>query len=303
MNPLICNIARCSLHDGEGVRTVVYLKGCNLRCLWCHNPEGIRPEKEILLYPSRCIKCGRCAELCPEHHMISGGEPVFIRDGLCVKCGRCADACPNGALLLCGEERTEKELLTEILKDKPYYDNSGGGVTFSGGECLLYPEFLAHTLSLCRKASVDTAVETALCVPWENIEKVMPFTDAFIVDIKHADNDKHRVLTGRGNGLILENLCRLSQLHNNICIRVPLIPTVNDDDENLCNTALIINSLGCGVKKVELLKYNNMAAGKYEALGLTAKIFAAMPQSEEEIRQKRRFFRALLREGIELCGE
>jgi glycyl-radical enzyme activating protein len=291
----VFNIARASLHDGRGIRTVVYLKGCPLRCAWCHNPEGIGRKPEILYHESRCIRCGRCISLCPDRHKISNGGAVYLRRG-CTACGNCAEACPAEALVLCGEEMTPEALFEEIARDSIYYGDSGG-VTFSGGESLLYPEFIAETLKKCRDAGINTAVETSLCVPAGNIKKVIGLTDTFIVDIKHADSEMHRALTGRDNARILENLSFLSAAHSDILIRIPLIPGQNDGEENLVRTAALINSFGPGIKAVELLKYNNLAQNKYAAAGKRYRDFGS-PQSDAEIKSKTELVKKHLRDGI-----
>lgn len=276
---IVFNIAHCSLHDGDGIRTVVYLKGCNLRCPWCHNPESISPQPQILYRESRCIGCGRCVSHCPEHHRIVDGKMVYSR----VNCASCMPAvadCPNDALTLCGKTMTEQDTMREILKDKPYYDASGGGMTLSGGECLLQADFSAALLDSCRKAGVHTAVESAFYLPWDVIERIHPLTDAFLIDIKHADSTLHRRLTGVPNGLILDNIRRLSCSHPNITIRVPLIPGVNDDENNLQETAALIRSFGGGVRRLELLPYNSMAGSKYTALGKEAALIAGQSQDQ-----------------------
>ena len=174
----VTNISRCSLHDGPGSRTVVYFKGCGLKCQWCHNPETREAKKQILFIPNKCIHCGTCIEVCPEHHMISGDQMEYLREG-CIACGRCAEECPSMALSLCGEDKTADQVMAEIRKDQHYYQATGGGVTFSGGECLLYPEFVAELAEKCRAEGIHTAVESAMFVPWENIEQVLPVIDLF----------------------------------------------------------------------------------------------------------------------------
>lgn len=294
MRAKIVNITRCSLNDGPGIRTAVYFKGCNLSCKWCHNPETISLKTEIMFYPSRCVRCGRCVTLCPEHHIVSeDGATMYIREN-CSICLRCAEACPNGALAVCGKDMTAEELFAEIIKDKKYYDISGGGVTFSGGECLLKLDFLMEALKLCRKDGIRTAVETTFCVQWDIINTVREYIHLFIIDIKHYDDETHRLLTGRGNRLVLQNVERLSHLHPDILIRIPLIPGANDDDKNLMETAKLISSFGGGIHTVELLKYNNMAGNKYKALGKKAVFFLDGPQEDSVMERKR----ALVEENI-----
>lgn len=281
MTARLINIARGSMHDGPGVRTVVYFKGCNLVCRWCHNPESQAFAPEVVFHESKCIGCGRCVSLCPERHVVRDGGHVFLRED-CVLCGRCVEACPNEALSLCGEEYTPQRLFREIVKDRHYYAQSGGGVTFSGGECLLFLEFLAEMLRMCRGEGIHTAVESALHVPYENIERVSDDVCLFLADVKHMDPAVHRTYTGVTNERILDNIRRLaSDSSRQILLRVPLIPGVNDGEENLLRTAEFAKTLPGGARRVELLKYNNLASSKYVSIGRQAELFASGPQPNE----------------------
>lgn len=262
VRPLIFSITRTSLHDGPGVRTVVYFKGCNMRCKWCHNPEGLEFERSILYNKNKCVHCRKCAEIC-ENISIAGA--VIIDRDKCRKCGKCTDICPAGALTAAGEEIMPDELIRLILKDKAYYDRSGGGVTLSGGECLLFPEFAAEILKACKEHGINTLIESALNVPWKNIEAVINYTDCFFVDIKHMDSELHKKFTGSDNCRILDNIKKLAGRHGDITVRVPVIPSVNDSKENLENIETFVKK--CGIKKFEKLSYNNLAASKYEAIG------------------------------------
>ncbi|MHC1695097.1 MAG: glycyl-radical enzyme activating protein [Eubacteriales bacterium] len=293
MTAKIFDISRCSLHDGPGVRTVVYFKGCTLRCLWCHNPEGLSALPQILYYPDKCISCGRCASLCPKCHAISDGIHSY-NPSLCSACGQCAARCPSKSLTLCGTDKTVEELMEEIRKDKPYFTRSGGGVTASGGEALLYPDFLCELFSRCAGEGIHTALESALNVPRESLEKVLPVTGLLIADLKHSDSAIHAVLTGAGNGRILENLSYAASHHENIWIRIPLIPGYNDGWDNLKKSAEIIDGLGSAVKRVELLKYNNLYGSKYSSLGMIPPMPPAVPQTDEEMEEKQEFIRGLL---------
>lgn len=261
----ITNISRCSLHDGPGVRTVVYFKGCNMRCKWCHNPETFSGQPEIFYNPSKCIHCGRCIQACPEHHVVEDGQMTFVREN-CQKCGKCTEVCPSGALSYVGEEMSVDQVLQEVLKDRHFYNRTGGGITLSGGECLLQAEFASALLHRCKEEGIHTAIESAFFVSGERVDKVLPYTDFIFGDLKIADPEKHREYTGQSNRIIVENLKRVTQLHQNVVIRIPLIPDVNDSIDDMRAFAGIIDTFGNGVQGVELLKYNILAGAKYRLL-------------------------------------
>ena len=295
MTGLIFSIVRASVHDGPGIRTVIYHKGCTMRCAWCHNPEGLSPRTEIMYYPERCIGCGRCAGVCPEH--ISGG----FRLPVCRHCGQCAESCPSGALSAAGKRYDADELMKIILRDRRYYEKSGGGVTFSGGECLMQSDFVAYLADECKKAGIHTALETALYVGEAALDAVIGKIDLFYVDLKHMDPGKHKKFTGCDNRLILSNFRRLSARHDNIIVRIPLIPGVNDDETNLHDTARFIADCRGGVRAVELLKYNELAGGKYAPLGLDIRPSEAWrAQTDAQMIEKRAFMRSQLPENIEV---
>lgn len=264
----ISNISRTSLHDGPGLRTVVYFKGCGLRCQWCHNPETLVGGKDILYAPIKCIHCGRCVEFCPEHHVIDGNNMVFLRDG-CKRCGRCADICPSGALSVSGNQMTLESVLKEVVKDRHFYAESGGGVTLSGGECLLQADFCTALLQACQSEGIHTTIESALFVPWQNVEKVLPYCDLFFTDMKIPDPQKHIRYTGQDNQLILDNLYRLSEAApGKIIIRIPLIPGVNDSDDDISGFAERLRPIAEKLQSIEILKYNSLAKSKYTLSGM-----------------------------------
>ncbi len=281
-HPLIFHISRASLHDGPGVRTVVYFKGCSLSCRWCHNPESWDFCAQIIYHESRCIGCGRCLAVCPEAHILREGRHLFLRSG-CVACGKCVQQCPGEALTLCGREYTVPQLYEQIRRDAHFFRQSGGGVTFSGGECLLFPAFLREIAACCKAGGIHTLVESALNVPYSHVEQVLEVVDLFYVDIKHMDSQKHKRYTGAGNETILQNIKQLAQAGKAFVVRVPLIPGVNDDLENLSRTVKFVEGLPGPPKKIELLKYNNLSASKYSGLGKSMAAFAGEPQSNEEM--------------------
>ena len=265
MKAMVFQIIRTSLHDGDGVRTVVYLKGCSMWCRWCHNPEGQRFNSEILYYSSRCIGCGRCVLICPECHQVKSDGINFFRE-LCIGCGKCTLVCPNEALVTCGREMDATQVLVEVMKDKLYYERTGGGITLSGGECLLFPEFCRELIVACLKQGISAVIETGLHVPWKNIETVLPVTRTFIADVKHGDDLLHTEYTGVDMIQILDNLDRLNCRHKDVRVRIPLIPGVNDG-EWLEKIGARICFLNCKPKEVELLRFNPASRGKYQALG------------------------------------
>lgn len=279
---LVFNIARGSLHDGEGIRTVVYLKGCNLRCAWCHNPEGLSLQKQVVFAANKCIGCGRCVAVCGKCHTIHENKMVFNREK-CTGCYQCAAVCPTNALAPCGEYMTPAEVFHEIQKDRNYYERSGGGVTFSGGECLLQPGFLKETLNLCKRSGIHTTIETALNIPFETLEDLLGLLDRIIVDLKHPDTQKHKEYTGAGNERILGNLKALSSSHGNILVRIPLIPSFNDDEETLGKAVEIVHGFSGGIRGIELLKYNNLYRQKYANIGEDTRFFSGETQSDEKI--------------------
>lgn len=262
---MIFDIEHGSFVDGPGIRTTVFFKGCNLRCAWCHNPESQSAKSQKLYYADRCLHCERCREVCPSPDS-------------CIFCGRCARVCPRGAVQLRGEKRTADKVMTEILLDRDFYGESGG-VTFSGGECMLQPEFLAELLSRCRQSGIHTAVDTAGDVPFSAFERILPLTDLFLYDIKCIDPEKHRKWVGAGNERILQNLGRLLQTAKPVWIRVPVIPGVNGSVDEMRQIRDFLNKHGWP-ERIELLPYHRLGENKYPALGLEEQIFS-VPDSEK----------------------
>ena len=255
---MIFDIQRNSFVDGPGIRTTVFFKGCNLRCKWCHNPESQSFEKQMMFYKDKCTGCGKCREVCPNHLK------------KCDFCGKCELYCPADARKVCGREYTPAEVFAEVIKDKAFYDNSGGGVTFSGGECMLQLDFLCEILKKCKAAGIHTAVDTAGNVPWKSFEKILPFTDLFLYDIKAFGAELHRKGTGVSNELILENLKNLSG-RADIIVRIPVIGGYNDNDEEIRRIADFLKQIK--IIKAELLPYHAMGEHKYTALGRNPESF------------------------------
>ena len=265
---LVSNIQRFSIHDGPGIRTTVFLKGCNLACSWCHNPETVSPKPELQYLPDKCIACGACAGVCRfDAQAMIDGKHAFYRER-CTVCGECVAVCYAGALELIGKEMTPEEVVAEVMLDEPFYRNSGGGVTVSGGEPLLQVDFTVSILSMCRERGLHTAVETAMAWPWDRIQRVLEFTDLVMMDIKHLSDEEHRKWTGVGNQRILENARKLSQTGIPFIVRTPVVPGVNDSGEIISAIAAFVSELP-NAEYYELLPFHPLGSGKYAALGKT----------------------------------
>ena len=263
---LVFDIKRYAINDGPGIRVTIFLKGCPLDCRWCHNPESISPQVEKLFTAERCIGCGECVRICPAQACRLTPQGVVTDRSLCTLCGRCAEACPTRATEMSGQARSVDELLQVIEKERPFFDREGG-VTFSGGEPLLQSPFLIELLDACGRRGIHRAVDTSGQVRTEVLLEVAQHTDLFLYDLKLADDERHRRLTGVGNRLILDNLAALAASGAAIRVRLPLIGGVNDDDANIAATAAIVAALPGAPKPVDLLPYHAVARGKDLKLG------------------------------------
>lgn len=293
MNANITDIKRFAVHDGAGIRTTVFFKGCPLKCVWCHNPENISGKKQLAFYQHKCVLCGKCANVCKNHKIIKGKH--ILDRSECIQCNTCADVCPSEALIIYGKEKSCEAICDSLLRDKNFYEISGGGITLSGGECLMQPDACREILNTMKKNGINTAVDTCGMVPWENIEKIIDFTDIFLYDIKAMNEEVHKNCTGVSNKLILENLKRIDCYGKKIEIRFPYVPGYNDKEtENIASFAKNIKNL-VGVR---VLPYHNYAASKYDALNMKITLPAVLP-ANEEIRQARDIF---ANNGIE-CHE
>jgi pyruvate formate lyase activating enzyme len=267
MNGYVTNIQRFSIHDGPGIRTTVFLKGCNLRCFWCHNPETLETQPQLQLFLSRCIGCGECFKRCPNgcHEMVDG-KRVFHREK-CTGCGRCAETCYAEALVLVGKSMTVDEVVEEVLRDRAFYETSNGGVTLSGGEPLLQRDFSYAILERCRQENVHTAIETAANFPWERVASILPVTELVMMDIKLIDAARHRECTGVPNERILANAVRLGQQPQPLIVRTPIIPGVNDNPEDVAAIAEFASKLP-NLLYYELLPFHPMGTSKYDSLDM-----------------------------------
>ena len=264
---MVFDIQRTSVHDGPGIRTTVFLKGCNLRCFWCHNPESWRADADLLFYPTKCIGCGKCLAACPWgcHGMTPEGGHTIARER-CTQCGACVKKCYPGALVLSGRERSVEDVMKTVRADAAFYKNSGGGVTVSGGEPLLQPEFTLALLIAAKEEHIHTALDTAGNVDFALFERVLPYADLLLFDCKCMDSAVHKQVAGAGNERILENLRRLGQGDTPVWVRVPVVPGVNDTEQNMLALREFLSGLPA-VRRLDLLAYHNLGAGKHANLG------------------------------------
>ena len=266
MEGRIFDIQRFSIYDGPGIRTCVFFKGCNLRCLWCHNPESQSFANQLMFYSSKCVGCGKCAQVCSN---------TFTSD--CTACGKCVAVCEKGARQIAGKTVSSDEVVSAVLKDRAFYETSGGGVTLSGGEALLQPGFALEILKKCKENGIDTAIETAGLVPWEVFRDVLPYLDRILFDIKCMDPEKHKALTGADNSLILQNAALLKESGKEIVFRMPVIPGLNDGEVEKAAAF----ARPC---RFEILAYHTTGCGKYAALNKEYSIPDIQPPSAEFMR-------------------
>jgi len=272
LTPLITEIQRFSMHDGPGIRTTVFLKGCPLHCPWCHNPENWNPEQEIYFHVNKCVTCGQCVNICPSGalklHQIPGEKAILAIDrDKCIWCFKCVDICPSGALESVGKSMDLPSLVQEVLSDKVFYESSGGGVTISGGEPLLYTEFtyeLAHILKT--KENIHVAIETCCFANWEKIEPLLEVVDLFIVDIKSMDPDKYRDIIGGTLQVVLSNIERLINSNATVRIHLPIIPGFNDSASDFDAYAEYLGQFADKLTGVDLIPFHSYATGKYTQL-------------------------------------
>lgn len=267
MKGIVFDIQRFSVHDGPGIRTTVFMKGCPLHCMWCHNPEGLSSRPQLQHISEKCIGCGSC------------GTRSRLSD---------SENCPTRALSVCGEEITVAQAIDEILKDKDFYAD-GGGVTFSGGECLIQADFVTLVLEQAKGLGIHTAIDTSGCVPFENIEKTLGVCDLYLYDVKCADPLLHERYTGVDNALIIENLRKLSETGKEIWIRIPVIPNFNNNDSEMEAIAALLRTLKA-VSRVNLIPYHSLGASKYQTLGLSYLYDTELKVSDEELQRYTHIF-------------
>lgn len=288
---LVYDIQGYSVHDGPGIRTTVFLKGCPLSCLWCHSPESQSFQPQVCFKKTACMglsTCTHCVDACPTGALSDEGNAVNSKRvptrerRLCTDCAACVAVCPPKALYVCGREYSVDEALKRVLRDKPFYESSGGGVTLSGGEPLCQLDFAQEFLEACHDAGLNTALDTTGFAPREALERVLPHTDLFLYDLKHLDSAEHRRACGVPNEQIVANARFLAESGAQMQIRIPLIPLFNDMRRNLEATADLCCELGDAVTTVQLLPYHTLGVSKYERLDYDGKVFEAAPMSDEQ---------------------
>lgn len=284
MKASIFNIQKFSIHDGPGIRTTVFFKGCPLQCIWCHNPESQNLGKEILYDKNKCTLCGSCIKICQNNAIELKDNDLEINMDKCTFCGDCTVSCINSAKQIAGKEYTVDEVMKEVLKDRVFYKNSKGGVTLSGGEPLIYAAFVEELLMELKKENIHTAVDTCGAVDFKVLERISKYTDLFLYDIKSMDEEKHILYTGVSNKNIIENLIKLSKIHNNINLRLPIIEGINADENHIFEILKLIKNTN--IKKINLLPYHDIAMHKYEKLGRKYYEYMKRPADEKLKRYK-----------------
>ncbi len=290
----VFNVQRYTVHDGPGTRTQVFLKGCPLRCVWCDNPESWKHDPEVGVYPKRCIdveKCGLCMTVCP----VDEGDIFEVKDkhvtaidrNLCTGCLKCAEICPANALTVWGKRITAADQIEEVCEDRAFFEETGGGITLSGGEPFVQMDFTLALLRESKKRKLHTCVESALPVSWESLEAALPFIDFFITDIKHMDPNKHLAYTGVSSERILDNIIKLSTTGIPMVVRIPVVPGHNDSKENIRETAAFLrHECQKSITKLELLPYHELGKMKYDALGKTYALEGERMPSAELYREQ-----------------
>jgi len=279
---IVFDIKKFSIHDGPGIRTTVFFKGCPLSCWWCHNPESQASEPELVFWESRCIRCGACLEVCAQGAISWDGDVVSTDRERCTLCGDCVQVCYAEAREIAGQEMTVAQVMTEIERDIPFYDESDGGVTFSGGEPLLQQNFLLALLRACKEKEIHTALDTCGSAPWKTLDDIREHVDLFLYDLKLMDDAKHRKFAGVSNKLILANLQALSLRGHDIILRVPIIPGINNDNENIRQIGTFAAALP-HLNQVDILPYHHAAVEKYRRLKKVYGLPETRPPSDERM--------------------
>lgn len=289
---MIFDIQRYSIHDGPGIRTTVFVKGCPLRCKWCANPESQASYSEIFIRKDRCNRCGKCLNTCPLGAIVLNGDGLYLDRSRCDLCMKCVDVCLTGAISRTGKDMSVNEVVEEVSKDEIFYHNSGGGVTISGGEPLYQEAFTLSLLKECKKKGFHTALDTSGYGKWRMLDEILEYTDLVLFDIKHLDSDRHCEATGVGNEIILKNLKKIGEKGKRIWIRVPVIPGYNNSKEHIKRLADFLAEMP--IEKVSLLAYHEWGKEKYTALGRDYLLNSLSSLKEEELYP--------LKNILETCG-
>lgn len=289
---MIFDIKKFAVHDGPGIRTTVFFKGCPLSCWWCHNPEALKPTPELVLFENKCINCGECFRVCPQnvHQKLTDGTRIFDRDA-CDLCGECVELCYAEALVMEGREVTVEEVMAELRKDILFYENSDGGVTLSGGEPTLQHEFALALLQQCKAEGLHTTMDTSGQTPWRILAKLLPYVDLVLYDIKHMDDRKHKKYTGVSNRRILENLVQIGKYGTPIEIRMPIIPGINDAQEDIVDAAQFLSGVD-GIRRIEMLPYHKLGEAKYARLGQEYRLNGLESPGQERMNEMAEWVRA-----------
>ena len=295
MTGTVVDIKRFAVHDGDGIRTTLFLKGCSLKCVWCHNPESIHFEPQLSYIAKKCIGCGECVDVCPiGAHGISENGHTFDRAS-CTACGKCEETCLGEALKLYGKKMSVDEAVSVLIEDKSFYESSGGGITLSGGECLMQPEFCAQILKRMKSEGISTAVDTCGFVNRKALDAVIPYTDVFLYDIKAIDRDVHIKCTGQPNDIIIENLKYLDSCGCKIEVRYPYVPGMNDGEyEKIADLLVTLKNL----VKMRVLPYHNFAGSKYDAVDMENTLPTFGLPDDDTMKKVRGYFSS---RGITVC--
>lgn len=280
--PYVFDVQKFCIHDGPGIRTNIFFKGCALNCKWCANPESQSFEKDLFINAAKCIGCMKCSQACMNGAFYERNSQCMFDRSKCVSCGECVKVCYAGARKIYGKEYDVEDLIEEVESDETFYRTSGGGVTFSGGEPALCPDYVEIIAKYFQDKKISTAIETCGYAPWENYKRILPYIDYVLFDIKIWDSEKHKKYCGKSNELIFENLDKIVKT-NNVTIRMPIIPEINDSEEELRSIGEYVKSLG-KVNKIHILAYHNMATGKYDGLGREYTLPDIMPPTDEHMK-------------------
>ena len=293
----IFDIKRFAVHDGPGIRTTVFFKGCPLRCMWCHNPESMRIQRQIVFFENKCIGCGECFKRCPNGAVEATPEGRKYYKSKCALCGTCVEYCYAEATVMQGKIATVDEVIDEVKKDMPFYENSNGGVTLSGGEPTMQPEFCIAVLEASKKANMHTALDTSGYTKTEVLKEILKYVDLVLYDIKLMDPQEHKKYTGVSNELIISNLMEIDSLEIPIEIRIPVIPGVNDTEDNLSRLCKLVNSVK-SIERIRLLPYHRLGEGKYSRLEMEYKLKELEPPNKAKMEELVQFIKSRLTRDI-----